>query len=135
MLGGGNPVSSSNPAGTGSNINYIGDHAYLYSGIVAVNNSDVSILDFTTGSNLYIEAKIQLMNATTSNEDFKYQIKANGEVIFEYFFTQTTGNSYLSDLPLFMILAPNTRIQVIANNQSSGVSRNHTCNITGRVYD
>ena len=31
MLGGGNPVGSSNPAGVGSSINYVGKHAYAYS--------------------------------------------------------------------------------------------------------
>tara|TARA_R100001086_G_scaffold108972_1_gene55221 strand:- start:344 stop:739 length:396 start_codon:yes stop_codon:yes gene_type:complete len=126
---------ANNAAGTGSNINYIGKHAYVYSGIVGVNNSETTLLDFTTGAGLYIDAKIQLMNATSSNEDFKYTIKANEEIIFEYKFTQTTGNSYLSDLPLLMILAPQTRIQVLAINETSGTPRDHTANITGRVYD
>ena len=72
MLGGGNPVSGSNPAGTGSSLNYIGKHAYGYSGVIAVNNVEKTLLQFSTG-NLYIVAKVQFNTGGSANKDFLYK--------------------------------------------------------------
>ena len=50
--GGGAPnVAGSNPTGTGTGLNYIGDHAYAYSGEVDNNGSSATTaLKFTTGN-------------------------------------------------------------------------------------
>ena len=39
MLGGGNPIGGANPAGVGSTLNYIGNHAYGASGSIDVDNN------------------------------------------------------------------------------------------------
>ena len=44
MLGGGNPVSGANPSGTGTILNYIGSHAYAYSGDVSVDGNATTML-------------------------------------------------------------------------------------------
>ena len=51
--GGGGPISSSNPAGTGTGINYIGNHAYAYSGVFSASTTESNMLKFSTG-NAYI---------------------------------------------------------------------------------
>ena len=51
MLGGGNPVGGQNPAGIGSSLNYIGKHAYLYTGAVNINNVETNLAEFDTAGN------------------------------------------------------------------------------------
>ena len=87
--GGGAPnVAGSNPAGTGSNLNYIGNHVYLYSGEVNVDNSETTLFECDSGAGLYIMAKLQIYNGTTSNEDMLYKVKLNNEIILQYTFNQ-----------------------------------------------
>ena len=56
--GGGAPnVAGSNPAGTGTSLNYIGDHVYAYSGTFQSLNATATMLQFTTGSE-YIKGQL-----------------------------------------------------------------------------
>ena len=132
MLGGGNPVSA-NPAGTGSNINYIGKHAYLYSGVVGVGSSETTIFEADVANNQYIVAQLQIFNGSVSNDDFTYKIKINNEIILQYTIGQVSTNLYTSDEPIDLILVGGSRIEVTAQN--SGVTpRDHTATLTGEVY-
>jgi len=83
MLGGGNPVGSSNPSGVSTNINYVGDRVYGYSGIVAVQTSDTNLLKFETGSELII-AIVQCFNTENSAELIKWQISLDSQIISQY---------------------------------------------------
>jgi hypothetical protein len=59
MLGGGNPVSGNNPTGVSTNLNYIGNHAYATSGMVAGSTSArTTYLEFETGTG-YIVGELQ----------------------------------------------------------------------------
>lgn len=132
MLGGGNPVGS-NPAGTGSNINYIGNHAYLYSGTVGVNGSETTLFDADIADNQYIVAKLQISNGSSSNDTMTYKVKINGEIIVQFTLNQVTTNLYTSDEPIHLILVGGSNVEVTA--QSAGVSlRDHTATLTGVVY-
>ena len=62
MLGGGNPVSG-NPTGTGTSLNYIGNHAYAYSGLIGIDDGAPVMLEFTTG-NSYLTATFDYGNST-----------------------------------------------------------------------
>ena len=50
MLGGSNPVSSANPAGIGTSLNYLGKHAYATSGQFADTQTQATMLKFTTAN-------------------------------------------------------------------------------------
>ena len=65
MLSGGNPTGGANPTGIGKTINYIGNHAYAYSGLIGIDDGAPVMLDFTTG-NSYITATFDYGNSTTS---------------------------------------------------------------------
>ena len=73
--GGAGNIAGSNPAGTGNVINYIGNHAFLHSGIVAVQTSETVMAKFTTQS-AYIDGIIQFHYAVNaSGDDVEYVIK------------------------------------------------------------
>ena len=56
--GGAGNVAGSNPAGVGSNLNYVGNLVYAYSGDITLNANlpnPTTLLEFTTGAELYLE--------------------------------------------------------------------------------
>ena len=52
ILGGAGNVAGSNPSGTGSSLNYVGNLVYGFSGVFGEDDSPQTVLDFTTGSDL-----------------------------------------------------------------------------------
>ena len=136
LIGGGGAgnTSGSNPTGTGGNLNYIGTHTYLYSGVVNVNNIETTLIECDSGSNQYIIAKLQIFHGTASNEDFTYKIKLNSEIILQYTGNQASTEPYLSDEPIILLIPPDSRVTVTGQNDSSSSDRNHTATLTGEVY-
>ena len=132
MLGGGNPVGGANPSGTGSVINYIGEHAYANSGLVAVNNIETTLLDFAT-QNSYILAKVQFNLLVDTADDMFYKIKINSEVVNGYL-TQGAQQSTDSNNTLPILIPPYSRVIMTATNAGSSTNRNNTCVVVGRVY-
>ncbi len=132
--GGSNSVPSSNPTGTGNSLNYIGRHAYMYSGVVPVPNSETTLFEAHVASNQYIVAKLQIFNgAVGSNDDFIYKVKINNEIILQYSIGQTSTNLYTSDEPIDLIIVGGSKISVTAESQAVS-ARDHTATLTGVVY-
>ena len=130
--GAGNPVGGSNPSGIGTGLNYIGNHAYAYSGLVAINDGAPTMLDFSTG-NSYVNAVFDYGNCTTSGDDIQFKINLNGETIMV---THTRGpvNSGNAGLQPNIIIPPYSRIQITGTNFSSSTDRLCVVSIVGRVY-
>jgi len=119
------PYASSNVvAGTGLDLNYVGDHAMAYSGIVnTVQDTYATVLDFTTGSG-YIEGTIGFYGpakdddaASGSNGLFK--LFFNDQIIL--YVNQELVNEDMataSAIPLIVPPFTNVRVEVIgpANN-------------------
>ena len=112
--GAGNVAGGANPSGTGSSLNYIGDHAYAHSAAFAANTTPATVLNFDTGSS-YIVGKFTL-NATlqysaTDIGPTYMRISFNGEQV---------GNAAVSepgaDSPSFaeqaMLIPPYTSVTV-----------------------
>jgi|TARA_Y100001963_G_scaffold142918_1_gene213095 hypothetical protein len=132
--GGGSPnVAGGNPSGTGTGLNYIGNHAYLTSGNVACNNVDTTIAKFTTGQN-YIDAKIQFHYNTQSSDDMRYTVKINGEVVVSYINNTATGGGSTPDNVLYLLLPSYSDIEFIGKNESSSGAQDQNATLTGRVY-
>lgn len=132
MLGGGNPVGS-NPAGTGQNLNYIGKHAYAYSGVVTDSGSGsaaTTVLKFTTG-NSYITAKLTLVNDETGSAAIYVRADINGETVLRSNYDSSASGSPPMDTPIHMLLEPNSTFELKAG---STASVDFTAFIVGRVY-
>ena len=132
MISGGNPVAGSNPSGTGSSINYIGNHAYAHSGVVGVNNVENTLLKFSTG-NQYIRAIIQFNGgAAGGGDNYTYRVKYNSQIVQEY-----VTNSNTDDAPnqkLNLIIPPFTNVECTAVNSTDDSSNDQIVSLSGRVY-
>ena len=89
MLSGGNPTGGANPSGTGSSINYIGNHCYANSGPVTVedaNTGNTTLIDFTTG-NAYIVATLHMFNNQANALDDFVRVLLDGQEIINARYT------------------------------------------------
>jgi len=132
LVGGGGAANTVNPAGTGTSLNYIGEHAYAYSGLVGIPDTATTMLDFSTG-NSYVNATFDYGNSTTSGDDIQFKINLNGETIMV---THTRGpvNSSNAGLQPNLILPPFSRVQITGINFGSSTERLCVVSIVGRVY-
>ena len=132
MLGGGNPVGGSNPSGTGSSINYIGEHAYAYSGPVtdaASGSAATSCLKFTT-SNSYIMATISWLTNYQGGNDTFVDILLDGQSVYTGVYD--TDPHVVNDQPLQILIPANANFEFKWG--VSGVTREMSVVLAGRVY-
>ena len=131
--GAGNVAGGANPSGTGSTLNYIGNHVYGISGIVGVNNSEVSLMEFTTSGDAYLKVDIQIMNGSGSNDDMRYKVLLNNEIVGSWYYTSASNIPEPAN-PYKLIIPAGSKVKIIAENIQSSSDRDHTATITGRVY-
>jgi len=113
MLGGGNPVSGSNPSGTGATLQYVGGNVYAgWSGqVIATNSTDANFMDFTTG-NRALKAILSYSVDTTSsgNSTVGFEIKINNEIIYKVVIGVDDGPACFQ--PTHFVLAAQSRVQI-----------------------
>jgi len=129
--GGAGNIAGSNPSGTGTSLNYIGDHAYALSGKIAVDNNETTLLQFSTG-NQYIVATVTFAYASNSSDDFRYMISVDSQIVDEY---HVNGGGNAPDRNSRSILLPPFAV-IKMSSQAVGHStaRDQTCMVVGRVY-
>ena len=134
LAGGGAPnVAGSNPAGTGSSINYVGTRAYAYSGSVDATNVETTMLEFTTGSEL-LEGTVQFCYLDTSDDNITYRVYQNSEVILATHGRQASGNqTEPTDAIMQMIIPPFTKIKCTAQNNTATTGRAQSAAIVMRI--
>tara|TARA_R100001594_G_scaffold67109_1_gene101456 strand:- start:80 stop:481 length:402 start_codon:yes stop_codon:yes gene_type:complete len=104
--------------------------AYAYSGILGIDSTETSLLKFNTNSE-YLNAKIMIFNESGSGDDMRYKIKFNNVVVVSTY--SNSGNDFLLDTPIILIIPPFTVVDITADNISSGTNRNHTAHVWAKV--
>jgi len=107
-------------------------HAYAYSGEVDIDNAATTMLEFQTNSE-YLISKTQIMNGTTSNEDFKYFVYYNNIVIARWHFLYASTIHQSMPNVLDLVIPPFTTVKITGENETSGTGRNHTAVLTAKV--
>lgn len=133
--GGAGNVAGGNPSGTGTSLNYIGDHAYGYSGDIVINNETSTALQFTTGSSYIVGHHFFSYdaNAIGSNKTIGYQISFDDQIIVQMKGYNNAGYPITDFETLPMLIPPYTRVKIEhITTQDSSVSTFST--VTGRVY-
>ena len=136
--GGGAPnVSGSNPAGTGTSLNYIGNHAYAYSGAIQANTSSVTHLEFTTGNSyihgtLYFTACAKLSDIS-GGAPSGCQVSFDDQVVSVLKAESQTENSP-TDNTMSIIIPPYTRVKVEVQTTTTASGFLTSVTIVGRVY-
>jgi len=112
-------------------LSIVGNHAYSYSGVVGITDSETTMNEFTTG-NYYLKGTIQISYLELTSIDINYRIYLNGLVVQGYLAYETAGASEPDNL-IPLIIPPNTSCK-IAGTAANG-SPDHCATFVGRVYD
>jgi len=136
--GGAGNVAGSNPAGTGTTLNYIGNHAYAYSGAHAASTTLGTHLNFTTG-NEYILGRIYLNGSTEngsgSGEVTTADIIFNGETVARLKVDSAVNNDGMATSTFNDLLIPSfTHVEVKVDSSATNSGRFTTVTYTGRIY-
>jgi hypothetical protein len=135
LVGGGTggAANTINPTGTGTSLNYVGDYAYAYSGLVPCDNNETTLLKFTTASSI-ITAEVLLNYAEDAahTEDYVFKIKVNSEIIMMFLYDGAKLQNPPQPIP--MIIAPFADVEITATNISDTDARTLAAMVTGRVY-
>jgi hypothetical protein len=124
-------------AGTGRELNYIGNHCFAYSGEVAVNNATVTLLEFTSGAGYILAEFTQSVDyGNIGNGKFVgFNIQLNGiKVVENNSSTRNYGDNESNQPDAVRILIP-PYTNVTTQGFSDQASDNpffHS--ITGRIY-
>ena len=134
MLGGGNPVGSSNPTGVGTIINYIGKHAFANSGTVNVADTELTMIDGVAPNNSYVVANIQLGCLASTSDDFAVRIKIDGQNVMAVRMANIGQNYLYGHYPFQIVIPPNSRLQVTLQNFATSTPREWYATLEGEVY-
>jgi len=130
--GGAGNVAGSNPAGTGTTLNYIGDHCYAYSGELTPGggaSADTTALLFTTG-NSYAMVEINWTNMSTSaTVDTFFQMSMDSQIIFNA--RATNDETATMQSPIKLIIPPYTTVEIKVGDAAANTM---TVILAGRVY-
>jgi len=133
--GGGSPnvAGGGNPAGTGSNFNYIGDHVYLNTGRVDFNGSETTVVEATTG-NEYIVGKLTCATEADGSDDVRIRLYYNNQQVMGDLSTSPPGTGNLAFNPLRVIIPPYTKVKITYDNEGSSSTLTSLTMIVGRIY-
>ena len=115
--GGAGNVSGSNPVGTGSTLEYIGNGRYTGTSgeIIATNGTNGTLFDFTSGTenlDILLQCTFNYSNVSDSKL-LGVQVKLNGQLIIDQVaFTETSANSLFDIDPFYFYLPAYSRLQV-----------------------
>ena len=130
IAGAGNPTGGSNPAGTSQGLNYVGEHAYAYSGNLTVGSTgSVTALKFATG-NSYVVGKFSPQYNGNHSEDFLYTFILNGETLF-VLTLKDQGNQVFNEVSVIVPSYSDVTIEI----EPSGHTTDRSVSVlyTGRV--
>ena len=133
--GGAGNVAGSNPVGSGEGLNYIGDHAYGYSVVLDIGNTETSMLEFGTGSSYFV-GTVQFNYAELNGYHFRYRFYLNGEIMQALVESGGSGNEpQVPNSIIPIILPPFSQVKCTAENLTDGTLQEQVCSIVGRVYN
>ena len=107
-------------------------HAYAYSGIIQIANTETQLLLMQTNSE-YLVAKLQILQGTDSNENFIYKAFFNNIIIAQWHCLQVTTIDINMPNPYNLIIPPFTTVKLTAENLSSGSLRDHSATLSAEV--
>ena len=133
--GGGGPVGFANSfTGPATSLEVLGNFAYCYTGVVAVADTELSVVDTHTG-NYYMMASIQAYSSMVANERYLLKVKLNGATVLETVTHLGVPDPQYSDQSPFLILIPAyTQVEVTLENQEESNPNNWTVSVTGEIF-
>ena len=132
LIGGGGTgnVAGGNPSGTGSSVNYIGNHVYGYSGSITCGTNYTRLMKFTMG-NSYAKIRFNPVYFTEdTGEDCFWQVLIDEQAILHIEITSSAAATPLQEVTLILPSFAEITIQA----KAASATRLLGATIAGRVY-
>ena len=131
--GGAGNVTGSNPAGTGSTLNYVGEFAYANSGVITTDGGNEStLLEFDTAGSVIVGRTQFSYLSINQSDDILFRIYFNGEIIAGVQYPHVNTGSHTNYFEI--IIPPYTNVKITGDNVESSTNRDLTAMVIGRVY-
>jgi len=131
--GGAGNVGGGNPSGIGTSLNFIGDHVYANSGVIACNNLPTTLIESTTGSQ-YMIIRLDFGTGSVSSRDMKWEISLDGQIVYSYVSSGTNQAGADAQNSIKMIIPGQTNLLITCENETDSNSENQSVVLSGRVY-
>ena len=138
LIGGGGAgnTAGGNPSGTGTSLNYIGNHVYGYSGAIALDGTtnDNTYMLFTTGPQ-YIVGTVQFNNLDegAGTDDMVCKIFFDNQIVQSY--SVGSSNIYTSpDNTIPVLIPPFTTVKITIKDLTQASTIENIVSLVGRVY-
>jgi len=137
--GGAGNVAGSNPAGTGTSLNYIGNHAYATSGAFNAETSLQTVLNFTTGTQyvvgtLFYSGHVRTDGGgVTQGEISALQVSFDSQVV-AIIKIATDGEAMPNNNQIEILIPPYTTVLCQDISDGGSTDKKGTVVFTGRVY-
>jgi len=118
--------------GPNKGLSITAEHAYAFSGIIEITDSETTMLEFDIGS-IYLVGTVQFNYVELSSNDMVYNIYLNNQVIQGYLSHQTAGSSE-PDNPIPILIPPHTTCKITATNRDSSTPIDNVVSLVARVY-
>jgi len=123
-------------AGTGLDLNYIGNHCYAYGGEFAASTSDQTVLNFTTGSKyivgeLFVSGVIEPGASTGAITTFIVKINGINAILLK---VDSAQEDQPNNENVKLILPPYTNLTVVTDSDATSADRKSTTAFTGEVH-
>lgn len=118
--------------GTSKVFSFIDNRLYAYSGAIAIDNNETTVIESQTGKGYTIAQFTPVYFDTSSSDDVAYKVYFNNVQIYG-----TVVNGATSETPFQytqLLIPPLTLVKVIAYNRTDTSTLNLGAIITGRVY-
>jgi len=111
------------------------DHAYGYSGVLDINGTETSMLEFTSGD-FYFVGTVQFNYVELNGYLFAYRFYLNNAILQGYL--EPSGSSGDPQPPtsiIPIIIPPNTVVKCTAQNLTDNTLQEQVCSMVGRIYN
>jgi len=120
-------------ASVGPGIRYVGNWVYAYSGEITVADSELVLLEFTTGSGIIV-GNVQFNATNVAGDDYIYFVKFNNIPVQGYTVLESVDRGK-ADYPIAVVIPPFTLVTITARNVTDADGNAQMVSLTGRVYD
>ena len=113
-------------------LSIVGNHAYAYSGVIAVDNNETDLLNFKSGK-IYIIGTFQPSIHEDTSDNMFFKVYINGVEVSATLIGSTTSGTPFEETEI--LLPPLTNLKITCDNDSSSSARSVAASFVGRVYE
>lgn len=140
MLGGGNPVSGSNPSGVSQGLSYLGKNKYAgWSGeVIATAGTNGVLFNFVSPSSTALETSMSLMINKTGlggDESIGFLIKIDGQIVGNYLSERGSTFGFMDIDPVVFFIPSQAKIEIEAVTGDSSDITFTACLVCTGVYE